>query len=169
MNAKRYEYVLDLKRNRLPPVIREDIVFRHPVSGDAELLGKLMLDSYQGTIDYEGETLLEAQEEMATSLNGKYGEPLNDCSWMAFARTDLVAACLVVRWQGEHCAFVTFVMTASQWKGRGLATTALQASLTSISLAGFQEVRAVITAGNSTSEQLFLRAGFIVVLEINPL
>jgi RimJ/RimL family protein N-acetyltransferase len=156
----RHEYFLKLAGNYQFPIPDDDYELRHPTQSDLDDLGALTLDSYHGTIDYEDETLDQCREEMTGNLDGKYGESLAECSWLLYSAAEIAAACLVVRWQGEKCAFITFVMTGSKWKGKGLATVALQSTLASLKRSGFQEVRAVITDGNEPSERLFKRAGF---------
>jgi RimJ/RimL family protein N-acetyltransferase len=161
----RHEYFLKLTDTYQFPILEDDFELRHPTERDLDNLGALTLDSYRGTIDYEGETLEESREEMKESLKGRYGESLTACSWLLYAGTELTAACLVVRWQGEKCAFITFVMTGGRWKGKGLAALVLQSVLASLKRSGFAEVRAVITDGNEPSERLFRRAGFAWVEE----
>ncbi len=162
---KRHEYFLKFAGNHQFPIPDDGFKLRHPTQNDLDNLGTLMLDSYRGTIDYEDETLEQCREEMTESLDGKYGESLEDCSWLLCSAAELAAACLSILWQGEKCAFITFVMTGSEWKGKGLAAVVLQSTLASLQRSGYREVRAVITDGNEPSERLFKRAGFAILEE----
>lgn len=156
MSVPRHEYVLalDVATTRRRPVVEG--VVRHPTEGDAEGLARLMLDAYRGTIDDDGETIVEAREEVVRYLAGK---PLLEHSWLRPEDDDPVSACLVA-WSTRECPMVSYVMTAPAWKSRGLASTLLALSVLSLADAGHDEVRCWITEGNVPSETVFGRAGF---------
>ncbi len=155
MSVPRLEYLHELHVAAAPA--REDDSMRHPTPVDADALAELMLDAYLGTIDYEGETIVEARDEVARYLAGT---PLLEHSRLRIADGEPVAACLVSHWGERGCPIVSYVMTAPAWKSRGLAAELLGQSLASLAGAGHTEVRAVITEGNLPSEAVFRRAGF---------
>ena len=152
---RRHEYVRMLD----DPVagVADDPAVRRPESDDAEALAMLMLDAYLHTIDYEGETIVEAREEV-----GRYfgGTPLLECSWLRLDGDAAVSALLVSHWSDRSCPIVSYVMTASAWKGKGLASDLLARTLASVGASGFAELRAVVTEGNVASEAVFAKAGF---------
>lgn len=147
-------YVLHLRGEERGPL--DDASVRHPVAEDAEALAGLMLDAYLGTIDYEGEGIEEARDEVAGYLDGK---PLLELSWLRLADATPVSACLVA-WSRYGCPIVSYVMTAPHRKSTGLASDLLARSLASLAEAGHGEVLAVITEGNTPSETVFRKAGF---------
>src|SRR5487761_2216391 len=53
--------------------------FRPVTRADAQNLGGLFHKAYEGTVDDEGETELDAQHEVSETFRGKYG----DFSWTA--------------------------------------------------------------------------------------
>ncbi len=121
------------------------------------MLAELMLDAYLDTIDYEGESLEDARVEVAGYLGGS---SLLECSWLAIEDGRPVSASLVSFWAKGGCPVVSYVMTASSWKSRGLASAVIAHSLAALARAGYREVRAWITDGNVPSETIFARAGF---------
>jgi RimJ/RimL family protein N-acetyltransferase len=151
----RHEYVLPL--DATAEGRRHDPAVRHPMPADAEALAELMLDAYLDTIDYDGETIVEAREEVARYLAGR---PLLQYSWVRLHGDTVVSALLVSHWDDRGCPIVSYVMTARRSKGRGLASELLARTLASLASAGYEEVRAVITEGNLPSEAVFARAGF---------
>jgi hypothetical protein len=151
----RHEYVLELPGAPTPPP--RDSSVRHPVAEDAEALAQLMLDAYLGTIDYDGESIEDAREEIAGYL---VRDPLIDMSWVRVGHEGVVSASLVAWWHDRECPLVSYVMTASAMKRRGLAAGLLARSVASLAQAAHHEVRAVITEGNTPSEIVFARAGF---------
>jgi RimJ/RimL family protein N-acetyltransferase len=150
----RHEYVLRLgtRHEARPP----DDGTRHATPDDHEPLAQLMLDAYDGTIDYDGETIVEARDEVRRYLDGA---PLLDCSWVRIEDGEPVSAVLV-GWSTRDCPIVSYVMTTPAWKGQGLAADLLARALASLSGLGHQDVVAWVTEGNTPSERLLARAGF---------
>jgi len=154
--VRRYEYVLALS-SATPPSAVEDASVRQPLPTDADALAELMFDAYLGTIDYEGETLEDARQEVA----GYFARaPMLECSWLRLVDDVPVSVSLVSLWDERGCAIVSYVMTAGARKGEGFASELLGRSLASLADAGHGEVRAAITEGNVPSEAIFARAGF---------
>ncbi len=137
-----------------------DASFRSPTPDDAELLGELMLDAFRGTLDYDGETLDEAIQEVRAYFAGTHGRALLACSTLCMERGTLAAACLVTWWDLRQAPLITYVMTGSDRKRRGLGASVLQRSLACLSRTGERSVRAVVTKGNRASERLLAGVGF---------
>ena len=154
----RHNYRLNLAAYHPQQQPSPGLDLRAPTGADAANLAVLMLDAYRDTIDYDGETLEQARQEVESFLNGVYGPPLLNCSRLGFLDGNLAAACLVSRW-GEH-PLICFVMTGARWKNQGLAQAVLHQTLQCLAAAGHPLVDAVITEGNHPSERLFARIGF---------
>lgn len=137
---------------------------RPPTAEDAAGLADLMMSAYVGTIDYDGETLDQAVTEVA----GWYAkESYPSTSLVAIHDHEIVAAILNRLWDPEGTVLIGYVMTASEWKKRGLARALLDQSLLLIFDDGHDEVFAWITNGNVPSETIFLGAGFEVVRTVD--
>jgi RimJ/RimL family protein N-acetyltransferase len=161
MMATRHTYRLDLTRKTFNRPSIPHLELRAPLDDDVPTLAALMLDAYRGTVDYDGETIAQAQMEVEDFFQGAYGQPLLDCSRLGFIKEALVTACLAA-WWGD-VPLISFVMTAAAWKNQGLGNAILQEALRLLSEAGHKEVRAVITEGNLPSEKIFAQAGFVRV------
>jgi GNAT superfamily N-acetyltransferase len=161
----RLEYFLDLSNaapRPQPPVsaYRQELV---SVS-DADELADLMLDAYRGTIDYHGENIDDAREEIRTCFRGGSGGIfLNDFSAVIFKDDRAVSACLCVKSDEHAYPLIAYSMTRASEKGNGLAQYLLASVLQKLKCAGYRGVTAVITEGNIPSERLFRSAGFGVV------
>ena len=129
---------------------------RHPVADDHEPLARLMLTAYDGTIDYDGETIVDARDEVRRYFDGN---PLLDCSWLRLEDAEPVSAVLV-GWSTRDCPIVSYVMTAPSRKAQGLAADLLARALASLASHGHADVVAWVTEGNTPSERLLARAGF---------
>lgn len=132
---------------------------RHPTPADHAALAQLMLDAYRGTPDDDGETLADAEQAVAhywRELN-----PLPDCSWVVPGPAGrLYAACLIGWYPDWRAPIVAYSMTHPDVKRQGLAIHLVRAALAALSDQGYTQVYAVITVGNTASEQLFQRLGF---------
>jgi len=162
MPHRRFEYVFELKNFK--PVVAPDplmgMVWRNPSTSDKQILAELMLDSYRGTIDYDDETIEDAVNEVG-SYYSRLADPIwLESSWLGLIDHELACACLVDFWKERRVPLISYVMTASRWKGKQLATTAVLRTLQSLANKNLAEVRAVITEGNLPSEKVFTRLGF---------
>lgn len=139
-------------------VLPTDVQVRAPVDADRAELAELMMDAYVGTIDYHGETLDQAVEEVDGAFSSG---ALLDLSRVAVEDGTIVSAVLVNL--VEHDPFIGYAMTRAAFKGRGYASALLDECATAIWDAGHNRIRAWITSGNTPSEKVFLGAGFEVV------
>ena len=158
-------YHLDFSEEYLYPelISSPELTLRRPSVDDIEAIAGLMLDAYLGTIDYHGETIEDALEEVHAYFEGRSGgTALTEVSQLAFRDGQLIAACLCNEWRERGQPLVAFVMTSASEKRAGLAKLLLTESLHLMHSAGHDGVYAVITNGNIASERLFGRLGFMV-------
>ena len=119
-----------------------------------------MVDAYRGTIDYEGESIVEAREAVAELLADE--DTRLEWSSVLEQNGEIVAAILLGMFEGSP--FIHFVMTGSGSTGQGLAAALLTVALEDLSRTNEKTVTAMITSGNVASERLFVAAGF----EVDP-
>ena len=158
-----HEYFLDLAGfdQQRGDSASSHLPLRAPQTSDTDAMAELMLEAYRGTIDYEGETLDEAVAEVKAYLAGaRGGRPLMEVSRLAFDGERLVGGCLAAEWHERQTALISYVMTHSEWKRRGVGRQVLRAVLTALCAQDYHRVHAFITEGNLASEHLFGRMGF---------
>jgi hypothetical protein len=152
----RHKYRFDLDGWALSATGVSRGVIRPLQPEDTEALAGLMLDAYLGTIDYEGENIDDARAEIDEYLAS---DPILPCTRVIEMGGNLVAACLVARW--EDAPLIAYVMTSASRKGQGLARATLLSSLDCLARTTDLEVFAFITEGNTASERLFLGLGAV--------
>ena len=166
MASRRFEYVLDLNvflaKNRY--MQEQGALVRGDLSFDPQAVAELMIDAYKGTIDYDGESLQDAIDEVQSYLEEDHVQPMLSCSWLYLVQGQLASACLVGLWGSDKKPLIAYILTGPKWKGRGYADLVLKASLECLREEGLQEVHAFITEGNTPSEKLFLKNGFSKVV-----
>lgn len=129
---------------------------RNPAIDETEALAELMLDAYMKTIDYEGEDTDDALEE----VNGYFAhDPLLGCSWVYASGDMILSASLVSIYEGAP--LIAYIITRATWKDRGLGAYVMRQSLLSLQDSGYSEVRAQVTDGNTPSEKIMERFGFV--------
>lgn len=165
--TQRHEYVYRLTDLAFDAqhIVDGETLLRNPVQTDAEALAALMLDAYRGTTDDDGETIDDARAEVASFFAAQTDPPLLPCSWLCIRSDRIVAACLVLWWAKRGVPLIAYVMTRADSKRMALGRRAALHSLASAQQAGYAEIRAVITDGNTPSERLFARIGFAPVGE----
>jgi ribosomal protein S18 acetylase RimI-like enzyme len=117
-----------------------------------------MLDSYQGKVDYEGETFEDARAEIDRTLAGEYGTFILSASVVAEDDRGLVGASLVTL--DEGLPFLAFAMTHPRMKTRGVASALVAHSLDRLQASGWESVRLVVTEGNEPAIRLYEKLGF---------
>ncbi len=117
-----------------------------------------MLDAYMGTIDYEGESIVEAREAVDDWLSDA---PLLGQSFGAEIDGRLVSAVLAMTL--DDAPFISIVMTAPDHKRSGLGRAVVAASLESLRAVYHSTATLYITEGNEPSERLFASLGALEV------
>jgi predicted GNAT family acetyltransferase len=125
---------------------------------DRDDLAHLILDAYRGTIDYEGETLVEAKDAIDEWLEDS---PMLEASFGVHDGESLVSATLLQVLDSNP--FVRAVMTHPDHKSKGYGTAAVEATLSMLRSSGHQKVVFYTTEGNTASETLFKNLGAIAV------
>ncbi len=127
---------------------------------ESELLARLMLDAYAGTVDDAGnETFETALEEVGRLLRGEFGGFDAAASLVIQREGELASATLVTRERGEP--FVAFSMTGPRWKRQGLARAGLLHVMHSLAIRGEQRLHLVVTAANIPAVTLYRSLGFV--------
>jgi len=131
------------------------------VADDLEALAQLMLDAYEGTIDSEGETIVEARDEVGGWIEHEWPDAVcSQVSTIGFDPDgDAVCAVLVSPWESDE-VLIGYVITTPAAKGRGLGGALVEHVLDQLPSLDITTVRAAITVGNTPSERLFDSAGF---------
>lgn len=142
------------------PRHKKGALVRGDISFNLETMANLMISAYEGTVDYDDESLQDALAEVQSYLEVGEVQPLLACSWLFFLSGTLASACLVSQRAGGQNPLIANIMTGGVWKNQGLAKIVLAASLDSLGNAGFSQVVAFIAEGNGHSERLFRGFGF---------
>jgi GNAT superfamily N-acetyltransferase len=149
-----------MKMTLLRQSLRGAWLFRPISQGDVDALGQLMLAAYRGTIDYEGESLEEAIEEVYSVLAGAYGPFFEDCSYIIEDEGKILSASMIVLSDKVNAPLLAFSMTHPEHKRKGMAEFLLKASINWLLDADHQELYLVVTEGNTGAIRLYEKLGF---------
>lgn len=131
---------------------------RRPRPDDLRALAGLMWAAYQGTVDYTGESLDDAAQEIAKTFAGGYGVFLARHSYVVERDSALVSAALVTHREGRP--LLAFAMTAPHWKRKGLAKATISNVMQDLLEAGETELQLALHAKNQPALDLYLSLGF---------
>jgi GNAT superfamily N-acetyltransferase len=130
---------------------------------DVAALGSLMLEAYRGTVDYEGEDLRDAQEEVRGTFGGKYGPFLPDCSFLIETEGQPQAACLITWSERLKSPLLTYSITHPNAQNRGLGAFLICQSINALVSRGHRNLYLVVTEGNAPAQHLYEKLGFRVL------
>ena len=122
------------------------------------VLASLMDQAYQGTIDHEGETLEQCEQEMRATIQGKYGEFITEASNVVTIDGAAVSACLMTMWQGKP--LIAFSMTDPKFQRRGLSRFLIELGIQALHRRGEKVLYLVVTDGNTSAQELYRKIGF---------
>lgn len=131
---------------------------RRPRAQDLHRLAGLMFSAYRGTIDYTGESVEAAVEEVAKTFAGTYGLYMPQHSYVVERESTLVSATLITR--RERVPLLAFAMTAPDWKRTGLARGSIGNAMQDLYEAGETQLDLVVNAKNRAALDLYLSLGF---------
>ena len=142
--------------------VEESRKCRNISAKDMRSLGILMLESYRGTIDYDGETEEDGTSEIRETIDGKYGPLLEECSFLIQENEQAASACIITWSEKENLPLLAFSMTHPDFKNQGMATFLLKKSINTLLAQGYNELYLVVTKGNIEAEHLYAKMGFQV-------
>jgi predicted GNAT family acetyltransferase len=122
---------------------------------DDAALDRLMERAYAGTIDDDLGDNNDGAVEIAT-WRGRGA--MTAASFVAVGNDDEPVSASLVTAGSNGSAWISYVITNPGWKGRGLGTAVVAASLAALA---DTTVLAGITDGNTPSEKLFATLGFV--------
>jgi len=128
---------------------------------DAPSLGALMLAAYRDTVDDEGETEADAIAEIERTMEGSYGAPLHDCSFVVEDGNRIVGASMVTLFESDP--FLTYLIVDPQMKRRGIGTFLVEACGDALLSAGYATLDLFVTEANEPAVNLYRKLGFRVV------
>ena len=158
-SKRRIKMKLLLKRQR----IRNSWKSRNIAETDVHALAQLMLEAYQGTIDYEGETLEDAISEVKGTINGKYGTFLQKCSFIIENNGKAISATIVTWMDAMNMPLLAFSMTLPLCKNRGMTTFLLKKTMNALVGEGYKELYLVVTEANIPAKHLYEKLGFTAI------
>lgn len=128
---------------------------------DAPALGRLMVESYRGTIEDEGENLSQYTTEMQDTLSGVWGRYLPEASFCLEIDGRITAATMITLWKERP--LLAQCMTSPHHQSRGIATALIYKSMNALVAEGWEELTLGVTRGNHNAERLYRRLGFVEI------
>ncbi|MPM81065.1 hypothetical protein SDC9_128117 [bioreactor metagenome] len=138
----------------MPP----SVLIRSINAPSAAAIGEALLDSYRDEIDYEGETLQQAIEEIQAVRGGCYGPIIQELSGCVLI-SEQVAAALFVTASPSGC-FIPYIFTRKTYRRQGLAKSLLSHCLIQAAASGYPQISLYVTVGHDSAHKLYYSLGF---------
>ncbi|MGE0262089.1 MAG: GNAT family N-acetyltransferase [Candidatus Obscuribacterales bacterium] len=145
-----------------PAAIDGKLAARTIRADDQDVLGKLLFASYQGTIDDDGSSEDDFVEEVAGTLDGKYGKMIWDASFLLIDSRGRVAATSLVTDYANLRPLLAFSAVHPSYQRLGLASCLIERSLEALDRQGYDRMYLVVTQGNHPAQTLYDKLGFKV-------
>jgi GNAT superfamily N-acetyltransferase len=129
-------------------------------AGEAEALARVMLESYAGGIDYEGETLDETLDEVRRVMGDGWGPFLPDCSFVLLGDEGEPGGAALVTQEVADETWLCEVFVHPRYRGQGCARPLIQAAMNACLDRGYARMGLMVTLGNVPAEGLYRRLGF---------
>ena len=171
LSSERYADVMTLDRLHMHKVLRDStthsdqagtptpVTALRDVPGDE--LAALLRSAYAGTVDDEGEDEEAAKSEIHETLNGRYGELLEEASGAVVENGVLTSAIIVTLYRGSP--LIAYILTEPSRQRHGYATTLMTRACRVLGAQGFEVVNLAVTVG-SQGEPLYRDLGFVEVV-----
>ena len=130
------------------------------VPEDKSALVNLILSGFLNHPAYEQQHRTAAEQDIEAYFGGKVHSPLLNCSCGYWKEQILIGACLISYWKERECPLIDCLVVLNNYKNRNISSVIFQASLERLTLAGYSEVRAVISDENALPKHLAQRLGF---------
>lgn len=131
---------------------------RRPRPDDKQALAELMFTAYQGTVDYSGESISDAEGDIEELYCGSYGELLTDYSYVIEREQTIVCASLITNFKGVP--LLAYAMTSPTLQKRGLAKAAISNSMQDLFDGGHEYLQLVVNPKNLNAISLYGNLGF---------
>lgn len=138
----------------------ENFISRNITHNDYQALGKLMLEAYKGTVDYDGESLEDSIGEIKGTLEGKYGTLIGPASYIIEVNDVSAAAVIFTINEKEKLPLLTFAMTHPNFKNQGMSKHLIRKGLNSLLNLDYRECFLVVTDGNQPAQSMYEKMGF---------
>ena len=124
-------------------------------------LAELLHSAYAGTVDDEGEDGEAALSEIRETLNGQYGELLEESSGVVVGNGTLTSAIIVTLYRGSP--LIAYILTRPSRQRHGYATELITRACDVLAAQGYEAVNLAVTVG-SQGESLYRALGFVEVV-----
>ncbi|USN48515.1 MAG: GNAT family N-acetyltransferase [Pseudobdellovibrionaceae bacterium] len=126
-------------------------------------LGHVMYEAYLGTIDYSGESIEEAIEEVNGTLEGKYGKIINEACLQTKVEDEIASAIVCNILEKSGLPMITFAMTKAKFKGKGFSKKLIKEALMRLKDLGYKKCLLFVTDGNEPALSIYKKMGFQAV------
>ncbi len=136
----------------------EGIMTRAINWNDIRTLSHLFYEAYHHTVDDEGETVEEWEQELAHVRDGKYGPLLSDLSFALYDAEQLMGSILCSTFRGVP--LILYVVISPTYRGRHLSKLLIHETIRSARRNHLDSLYLVVTDRNFAATRIYDAIGF---------
>ncbi|MFD1887627.1 GNAT family N-acetyltransferase [Paenibacillus wenxiniae] len=125
---------------------------------DLSHVSHLFYESYHNTVDDEGETPAEWEQELQQVKDGKYGPVLYDLSFNLYAAEQLIGSIVCSKFKGIH--LILYIIISPVYRGRRLSKVLLRETIRSARQSQLDSLYLVVTDSNVAATRTYDAIGF---------
>ena len=145
-----------------PYLPSSELTTRPMDASDLTEVGKIMLDAYLDTVDYEGESEEDAVQEVYETFYGKYGSIIEASTLILEDSDSAVGAIMLCHFEKFDVPFIVYLMVRSGVKGKGYGKLLTQTAMYELYIRNYSHCCLAVNVENYPALALYKSLGFSV-------
>ncbi|HEX9024952.1 MAG TPA: GNAT family N-acetyltransferase [Clostridium sp.] len=153
--SKRVGMIYKLRPQKLEEVYKFDKIS----SNDINRLSVAMLEAFENTEDFNGETLEDLNEEICSIVESTFGTFIPNASFQIKQNGEIAAVILISLYKDKP--FVSELFTVKKYLKLGMASSLLKKSINVLLNLGYEDLVLYVHPKNTGAVNLYRKIGFI--------
>ena len=142
----------------IPQELEEIYIFDKISSDDIHELSVSMLEAFKDTMDFDGETLEELNEEIYSIIESTFGTFISDASFQVKQNGEIASVILISLYKDKP--FISELFTAKKYLKLGMASNLLKKSINTLLNLGYKDLVLYVHPENVEAINLYKKIGF---------
>lgn len=143
----------------IPQKLEELHTFNKISNDDINDLASAMLDAFRDTVDFEGETLEDLEEEIQGVVESTFGIFISDASFQIRLNAEVASAILISLY--EHKPLISELFTRKKYMNLGMASNLIKRSINALFKLGYEELVLYVHPENIEAVNIYKKIGFV--------
>lgn len=124
-------------------------------------LAKHYYQAFHGTVDDEGKSLIDWDEEIQSVFEERYGKVMTEHSFYLEQESEIIASIFLTKFRG--IPLIAYLAVDKNFRGNSLGELLIQYSCHSLASSDYQEIYLAVNEENLVAYSLYKKMGFTVI------